>query len=206
MERPSISLLGLVSVPATLLLAFLTPVVATAYDAAPERMRNLDRVHSVADRVWQDYGGSLTAYEFWGRFTVLAYLGAVAGLWAFHRLSAPSVGGQRVLMIALASAAVADFGAYWAPDDSIVMHIAGMFEFLLLLVVWGAVIWYGWALRRSTLRSRWPGWVLIGGAALVPVSMTVTNYWPHGLLLPILSGISVLAVAAAAGLSVVRES
>ena len=205
-NRRILAFVGLLSVPTTLLLAFLTPVQATAADeGTPSWMRTLDGVHSLADRVWLEYGGSLDRYQFWGRWTVLGYLGAIAGLWAFRRLSAPAVNGSRVLLIAFCVAAVADVGAYWSPDGSVASHAGGSIEFFMLPVIFGSALWYGWMLRRRTHRSRWPGWALIGATALVPVSMAATNYWPHGLLVPIAAGISILAVAATTGLSVEHQ-
>ena len=117
--RQNLALVGLLSVPATLLLAFLTPVQATAFDeGAPAWARNLDGVHALADRVWLEDGGSLDRYQFWGRWTVLGYLGAIAGLWAFRRLSAPNIGGSRALFLALCVGAVADAVAYRSPDGA----------------------------------------------------------------------------------------
>lgn len=201
--RRRIAFVGLLSVPATLLLAFLTPVQVTAADeGTPSWMRNLDGLHSLADRVWLDFGGSLDRYQFWGRWTVVGYMGVIAGLWAFRRLSAPAINGSRVLLIALCVAAIGDLGAYWAPGGSVTSHALAMIEFLMLPVIFVSALRYGWVLRRRVHRSRWPGWVLLVATAMVPVSMTVTNYWPHGLLVPIAAGISVLAVAASAGVSV----
>jgi hypothetical protein len=58
--------LGLLSVPAALMLAFLTPVLATAFDDDVRSwLRDLDSVHGVADHDWSTLGGSLTHYEFW---------------------------------------------------------------------------------------------------------------------------------------------
>lgn len=203
-ESRTTALVGLLSVASTLLLAFLTPVQVIAADegGAPSWLGRLDRVHSLADRVWVEYGGTLDRYEFWGRWTVLGYLGAIAGLWAFHRLSAPAVPGYGVLQTALCVAAVGDAVAYRAPEDSVALHVLATVEFLMLPVILISALFYGWSLQRRARRPRWPGWALIGSAALVPVSMTATNYWPHGLLLPIATGISVLAVAAAAGVTV----
>ena len=205
MERRVFAFVGLLSVPTTVLLVFLTPVQATAADeGTPTWMRDLDGVHSLADRVWLGYGGSLDRYQFWGRWTVLGYLGAIAGLWAFHRLSAPAVRGSRLLLIALCVAAVGDTGAYWSPDGSVASHAGGSIEFFMLPVIFASALGYGWMLRGRAHRSRWLGWALIGATLFVPVSMTATSYWPHGLLVPIAAGISILAVAAAAGLQMDR--
>ena len=189
------TLIGLVSVPTTLLLAFLTPVQAVAYDkdSARDWMRNLSGVHSMADRVWGNLGGSLDRYDFWGPWTVLGYLRALTSLQAFRRASAPAIPGWRLLSGCLIVAGVADVAAYSGVTG--LSQVGGSIEFLALLVIVGGIVRYGWVLMRTGVPS-WPGWVLLGSAAAVIPSMSLTNYWPHGALVPISLGLSVLAVAA----------
>jgi hypothetical protein len=67
----------------------------------------------LADYVWSTLGGSLTRHEFWGCWTVAGYVGMILGLRAFVRGVVPTIGGSRLLLIALCVAAVGDAGAYW---------------------------------------------------------------------------------------------
>jgi hypothetical protein len=194
----SVRALGLLSIPTTVLLAFLTPVQATAYDAEGVKpwMRDLDTVHSYADRVWSAFGASWDRYEFWGRWTVLCYLGMIVGVWAFARTSAAHARGSRLLMGALCVATIGDIGAYWGDAWNVVTYIFGTIEFLALPVVIAGAIRYGYVLVRRGPRPRWAGWLLLASAAAVPVSLSLTNYWPHGALLPISVGIAALSVRA----------
>jgi len=190
--------LGLLSVPAAVLLAFLTPVQATAYgDGVRPWLHDLDSVHALADRVWSTLGGSLDRYEFWGLWTVAGYLGMIAGLRSLVRLAEAASGPFRLLMVALSVAAVGDVGAYWGGGSEVVSQIFGTVEFLALPVLIGGFVWGGYVLIRRGPRPRWAGWVMLGSAAAVPVSMGLTNYWPHGVLLPVSMGIAVLSIAAA---------
>jgi hypothetical protein len=206
-ENLPLRAVGLLAVPAAILLAFLTPVVATAFggDAQPW-LRDLDAVHALADRIWSRLGGSLDRYEFWGRWTVLGYIGMIAGLRSFVRLVAPETGGSRLLLIALSVAAVGDGGAYWAGGWDVGSQIFGTVEFLALPVVVAGVIWCGFALVRRGPRPRWAGWVMLASAAAVPVSMGLTNYWPHGALVPISVGLAVLSLVAASPRSTIDRA
>jgi hypothetical protein len=169
--------LGLLSVPAALLLAFLIPVQATAFDDnAQPWLRDLDSVHAVADRVWSTLGGSLDRYDFWGRWTVACYLGMIAGLRSFVRLVAPDKRGSRLQLTALCVGAVGDVGAYWG--DGLVSQIFATMEFLALPLVIAGAVRYGYVLVRRGPGPRWVGWVMLASAAAVPVSLALTNYWP----------------------------
>jgi hypothetical protein len=191
--------LGLLSVPGALLLAFLTPVQAVAYgDGARPWLRELGSVHALADQVWSTLGGSLDRYDFWGLWTIVCYLGMIAGLRSFVQLVAPAVGGSRLLLTALYVAAVADVGAYWGGGWDLGSQIFGSLEFFALPFVVAGTVRFGYVLVRHGPRPRWVGWVMLASAAAVPVSLGLTNYWPHGLLLPISIGIAMLSLVAAA--------
>jgi hypothetical protein len=208
-HRSPWALAGLISVPTTFLLAFLTPVQASASalayggDGVPDWIRNVGGVQAFADDIWSRFGGSLNQYDFWGRWAVLCYLGAVVGLWAFHRVAAPSVTGWRLLFATLCIAAVGDVGAY--SSLPVISNVGGTIEFFMLPLMLAGVIRYGWVLLRRKLSPRWPGWVLIVSAAAVIPSMGLTGYWPHGFVLPISAGIAVLATATAVGLVMTGE-
>lgn len=190
--------LGLLSVPAAILLAFLTPVLALAFgDDVRPWIRDLDSVHTVADQVWSTLGGSLDRYEFWGRWTIACYLGMIAGLRSFVQLVAPATGGSRLLLIALCVGAVGDVGAYWGTGWELGSQVLATVEFLALLVLLAGAVWFGYVLVRRGPRPRWAGWVMLASAAAVPASLSLTNYWPHGVLLPISVGIAVLSLVAA---------
>lgn len=205
MNADRLTLIGLVSVPTTLLLAFLTPVQAVAYDRDDARpwLRDLNQVHALADSIWGELGGSLDRYDFWGRWTVIGYLGALAALWAFHRVSAPAIDGWRLLLVCLMVAGVADVAAYSGVPG--LSHVGGSIEFFALPLLLAGTVRYGWVLARTGLPS-WPGWVLLGSAAAVVPSMALTAYWPHGALVPISTGLSALAVAAFGSTEVAHRS
>ena len=191
--------LGLLSVPAAILLAFLTPVQAVAFGGDNVRpwLRDLDFVHALADRVWSTLGGSLDRYEFWGLWTVAGYLGMIAGLRSLVRLADSASAPFRLLMIALWVGAIGDVGAYWGGGWKVGSQIFARVEFLALPVMVAGVVWGGYVLIRRGPRPRWAGWVMLASAAAVPVSLGLTNYWPHGVLLPVSVGIAVLSLVAA---------
>ena len=196
-----LSLLGLLGVPATFLLAFLTPVQAKAFDDRPRAwLVDLEPVHAFADRIWRELGGSLNRYEFWGRWTVLGYLGAMVGLWAFHRVSAPAVPGWRLLVSALGIATGADLIAYWF-SGHVIADVGGSIEFFMLPLIVAGTFRYAWVLIRPG-KPRWPGGTLLASGIAVIPAMAATNYWPHGVLVPVSAGIAVLGVGAARGVSV----
>lgn len=60
----------------------------------------LTPVHALADRVWQDYGGSMDRYEFWGRWIVLGCIGAAATNYWPHGLLVPIATGISILAVA----------------------------------------------------------------------------------------------------------
>jgi hypothetical protein len=192
--------LGLLSVPTTILLAFLTPVQALAFDDGVRPwIRDLDALHAVADQIWSRLGGSLDRYDFWGRWTVVCYLGMIAGLRSFAQVVAPASGGSRVLLIGLYVGAVADLGAYWAIGGEVGTQVCASVEFLVLPVLLAGAVRFGYVLVRRGPPPRWAGWILLASTAAVPVSLTLTNYWPHGALLPLSAGIAVLSLVAAGG-------
>lgn len=194
----SLKALGLLSVPAAILLAFLTPVLALAFgDNVRPWIRDLESVHAMADQVWSTLGGSLDRYEFWGRWTIACYLGMIAGLRSFVQLVVPATGGSRLLLIVLCVGAVGDVGAYWGTGWELGSQILGSVEFLALPVLLAATVRFGYVLVRRGPRPRWVGWVMLASAAAVPASLWLTNYWPHGVLLPISVGMAVLSLVAA---------
>jgi len=201
MSERAVKTVGLVAIPTAVLLMVLGPIQAFVWgDGGPDVpawIRSADGLHRWADSVWLRLGGSLDRYHFWGRLMVLTYLGALAGVWAFHRVAAPRVGGWRILVVALALGAVFDLGGYWGSTFDGISGVLAGFEFFCLPALLVGSLRYGWVLRRPGTQARWPGFVLLGGGLGVIPSMAAIAYWPHGVVLPVALAAAVLAAATA---------
>ena len=94
----------------------------------------------------------------------------------------------RVLLIGLVLALVGDIVAYWGGSGDIsespLQGLGFTFEMLAVLAVLISSVLYGRVTLRGDVVPAWTAWLLvIAGPAAVPV-VFLTNYIPHGAVLP----------------------
>lgn len=162
---------------------------------------------SVHEQVGEPLG--LSPYYFWGKLAFLMY---VAGLLLARALPdgvcRRSRVGRRLFVLAWIVGLVGDVIAYWGGAGS-EMTLATDIGFLALevpamltLVVSLGVLGFGY--RHDGMTPGWVPWLLIGTAVLtLPSTAVLIGYVPHGVLVPLLIG---LTVAVAARPTVARGS
>lgn len=187
---------GLAASLGGLLCLLLTPIQASIFSGAdsPPLILMARPLLDLADTIHATLGPrlGLDEYYFYGRMFFLVYLGAIAGLVGLHTLQS---GGERrertwfrVLLIALVLALVGDVVAYWGGSGDIsespVQGLGFTFEMLAVLAVLIGSVLYGRVTLRGDAVPDWAAWLLvIAGPAAVPV-VFLTNYIPHGAVLP----------------------
>lgn len=149
----------------------------------------------LADTIHNTFGSrlGLDKYYFYGRMFFLVYLAAIAGLVGLHTLQSGCERRERtwfhVLLIGLLLALAGDIVAYRGGSGDIsqspVQGLGLTFEMLAVPAVLIGSVLYGRVTLRGDAVPRWVAWLLvIAGPAAVPV-MFLTNYIPHGAVLPV---------------------
>ena len=187
---------GLAGLLGGLLCLLLTPVQASIFSGAdsPPLVLATEPLLDLADRIHSTFGArlGLDEYYFYGRMFFLVYLGAIAGLVGLHSFQSGRERRERtwfrVLLIALVLALVGDIVAYWGGSGDIsespVQGLGFTFEMLAVLAVLIGSVFYGRVTLHGDAVPDWAAWLLvIAGPAAVPV-VFLTNYIPHGAVLP----------------------
>lgn len=187
---------GLAALLGGLLCLLLTPIQASIFSGAdsPPLVLATEPLLDLADTIHGTFDPrlGLDEYYFYGRMFFLVYLGAIAGLVGLHTLQSGGVRRERlwfrVLLIGLVLALVGDIVAYWGGSGDIsespMQGLGFTFEMLAVLAVLIGSVLYGWVTLRGNAVPDWAAWLLvIAGPAAVPV-VFLTNYIPHGAVLP----------------------
>jgi hypothetical protein len=186
-----------------LLCLLLTPIQAFIWSGvdSPPLVLAFRPLLELAGRIHDTFGPrlGLDEYYFYGRMFFLVYLAAIAGLVGLHVLQSRAGRWERtwfrVVLVGLAVALSGDIVAYWGGrgdvSESPVQGLGFTVEMLAVLVVLIGSVFYG----RVTLHAgRVPGvaaWLLvIAGPVAVPV-VFLTEYIPHGAVLPFSLAIAV---------------
>ena len=143
----------------------------------------------------------LSTYYFWGKLAFLVYL---AGLFVTRGLPTGacrrSVVGRRLLLIAWTVGLVGDVVAYWggAGEEMTLATDIGFLALevpaMLTLVVSLGVLGFGY--RHDRMTPGWVPWLLVATAVLaLPSTAVLIGYVPHGVLVTLLVGLTVAALA-----------
>ncbi len=195
-EVSLVKLGGLAAVLGGLLCSLLRPIQASIFSGAdsPPLVLATEPLLNLADRIHRTFGPllGLDKYYFYGRMFFLVYLAAIAGLVGLHAIQSGSARCERtwfrVLLVGLVLALVGDIVAYWGGSGDIsespVQGVGFTFEMLAVLAVLIGSALYGRVTLRGDAVPGWAAWLLvIAGPAAVPV-VFLTNYIPHGAVLP----------------------
>ncbi len=188
---------GLAALLGGLLCLLLTPIQASIFSGpdSPPLVLAARPLLDLADRIHDTLGPrlGLDEYYFYGRMFFLVYLAAIAGLVGVHALQSRVVPRERlwfrVVLGGLSLALVGDVVAYWGGSGDIsespVQGLGFTFEMLAVLVVLIGSVFYGRVTLRGNAVPNWAAWpLLIAGPAAIP-AVFLTNYIPHGAVLPL---------------------
>lgn len=188
---------GLAALLGGLLCVLLTPIQASIFSGAdaPPLVLAAGPLLDLANRIHGTFGSrlDLDAYYLYGRMFFLVYLGVIAGLVGLHALQSRGIPRERlwfrVVLGGLSLALFGDVVAYWGGSgdisDSPVQGLEFTFEMLAVLVVLIGSVFYGRITLRGNVVPTWAAWLLvIAGPAAIPV-VFLTNYIPHGAVLPL---------------------
>jgi hypothetical protein len=192
---------------AAVLLAWLTAApLANDFDGlAPQNMPYVpDAWRPAYDWVYTNLGEplGLAVYYFWGKFAFLCY---VAGLFVCAALPRGVSRRSRVglwlvratFAVGLVSDAVAYWGGWGAGELTMVTGYAFVFEFPALLLMLVAIGVLGFGYNADRVRPRWVPWFLVFSAVMtLPFGYVFLGYAPHGVLVPVLTSLTVVAVVA----------
>jgi hypothetical protein len=179
-----------------LLCLLLTPVQSRVWNGvdSPALVRAVDPFVALVLRLREGVAPGVDDYHFFGRFFVLVYLLALAGIWAFHTgrevIEPRARTWFRVLALALAAGAVADMGPYWGGIDSPFAALFVLEELALVAILIGTVM-YGRAMITAGSAPRWLGWTFVAAAPAAPVVTWFSGYFPHGPMLPFTVAVAV---------------
>ncbi len=188
---------GLAALLGGLLCVLLTPIQASIFSRAdaPPLVLAAGPLLDLANRIHGTFGPrlGLDEYYLYGRMFFLVYLAVIAGLVGLHALQSRGVPRERlwfrVVLGGLSLALVGDVVAYWGGSGDIsespVQGLGFTFEMLAVLVVLIGSVFYGRITLRGNVVPTWAAWLLvIAGPAAIPV-VFLTNYIPHGAVLPL---------------------
>lgn len=153
--------------------------------------------------LYERFGGDqgLSAYCFWGRLAVLAYLATLVGALALPDGSARLTRwGRRLLLAGIGLGLVGDVLAYWGGTGSELTTLTAIGFSLVevpgLLLLVAALLGYGVGLLREGQAPAAATWSLIAGGVLaVPGAIFLFTYVPHGLLLTVLAAMAIALLA-----------
>ncbi len=179
-----------------LLCLVLTPIQASIFSGAssPPLVLAARPLLELADRIHATFGSGLglDEYYFYGRMFFLGYLAAISGHVGLHVLQAGVERRERlwfrVVLGGLVVALAGDMVAYWGGSGDIsqspVQGLGFTVEMVAVLVVLIGSVLYGRVTLRGDAVPDWAAWLLlIAGPAAIPV-VFLTNYIPHGAVLP----------------------
>lgn len=154
------------------------------------------------ENLYERFGAAwgLSAYYFWGRFTVLVYLAVLIGALALpHGFTRLTRWGRLLLLVAIGLGLVGDVLAYWGGTGSELTTLTVIGFALLetpgLLLMVAAMVVYGVGLLRERRAPALAAWYLIAGGVLaLPAAIFLITYVPHGVLLTVLTAMALALV------------
>ena len=194
---PRVKWAGLAALLGGLLCVVLTPIQASIFSGAeaPPLVLAAGPLLDLANRTHATLGPplGLDEYYLYGRMFFLVYLAVIAGFIGLHALQSRGVPRERlwfrVVLGGLSLALIGDVLAYWGGSGDIsespVQGLGFTFEMLAFLVVLIGSVFYGRITLRGHIVPNWAAWlIIVAGPAAIPV-VFLTNYIPHGAVLPL---------------------